>query len=344
MSTATNLNVDKILSSFDDLKSFLNDPKAISQVKKAPTDTHVTPAPFKANLNGVWYVVHVATVPFRAILIIFFEAMGAIIGSFDPNARYGFSELSDRVGKGFAHCTSDRTKIYKLMTVMNEPNQEGRVINRHSFVPQSSITDPKIQKLTFSSRGGVKFNHQNGICRGMADWFISLALRTAHLFKGPREQMIALSSLYRQGGTAQAVMTHSIHADPEPSLLGFRHEYDVKKGAQEFALFRVGKHMVPLDKDEFKKKFSKLENGYYHIGHKVHATVFRKVNNEWGFFMDPNLGLYEIKGPDLAEKFLTIAEDANDAVLDKNPDFSGYKLTFEYANADFSEKPGYRVS
>ncbi len=86
--------------------------------------------------------------------------------------------------------------------------------------PYSKIHDEKIRKLLLSDLKECRFSNL-AFCRGEGIWFAYIHKHTAHLFKDPREHMIAVARLFEGGAPKQAAVLQAIDTDPAqlPELL-----------------------------------------------------------------------------------------------------------------------------
>jgi hypothetical protein len=323
----TKFNGLAVLSSPQSLKSFLFAPEALQELRTNPTSPKYEMAlpTRKVNLSGRWCVCQLITVPIRFLLEGVLNLIGFLVSFFDLDAGRYLGYLADRVSIGFNY--DNDYLITKLVTTRNAPNSQGKMVQQHPKIPLSQIQDPVVQSFTRPKDNGVAFGTSQGMCLGTSEWFMGLYHLTKSQFSSPREHMIALTNLFKEGAPPQATLLQYLRPTAI-TLLNYNYQaYVNNKNDAVIEMVRVGREVVPKDEEQAIKTFYALEKGIYEIGTPNHAMVFLKVNNEHAFVMDPNRGLFELKGPGLAEKFLSIIYRNNQQV----PNMARFNFTFDLA-------------
>ena len=209
---------------------------------------------------------------------------------------------------GFNSYTQDSTKTFWLKDSLNGPNEKGEIVNNTPSIPESRITDPRVEKRTFCNlEHAVKFHNNNGICRGMSDWFIYLYLNTKAQFSDPRSHMRALGKQFANGGGMEATLLQSLYMR-KGKLLG------LKIGAQ--TAHSLSNNYTPTvdypssnwhsQAGEIIEQFQNMPAGAYRSWVPRHATVYIKINTNLGFFFDPNHGITEINGDAQGEELFKL--------------------------------------
>jgi hypothetical protein len=294
-----------VFNSYANLQNFFLRSDAINQVlsrKDKPFSKVLVP--LKLNLAGKWQVCQIVTCPFRyisAIALQIISKMVRFLGAVDfakqltTGARY--------LVAGFELYPEEPTKLFRIKNTVNRPNALGSVINKTPMIPESRITDPKIKKKTWcSEQKGIKFNHNQGICRGISFWFLYLYLKTKDQFSDPRNHMAALGKQFVHGGGVDPTLLQSIYLQ-KGKLLGLNiGTQPAHSRAKSCSLMEYIPAEWRSSAREITRQLQNMPAGAYEIFLPVHATNFVKIHDKLGYFFDPNNGITEINGDAVGEK------------------------------------------
>jgi hypothetical protein len=192
--------------------------------------------------------------------------------------------------------------ITLLQTTINKPQKGTEDLTEH---PQIPLTDPRLQKRSFSSN---VFIHENrGICRGMSDWFNYLYLHTRDFFADPRNHMLTLGKVFAEGGPKEAIFLQGIYTRDGKILnmkIGMKTGRSLPKPNQRIALKVNGGKRELVNPALAEKQIDSLKPGIYEVRFPVHQCSYLKVSECLSYYFDPNLGILEIKGPILGKKLM----------------------------------------
>jgi hypothetical protein len=233
--------------------------------------------------------------------------------NFDP---FGVSEIVEEVKNWFAPFTAfgnrseATTKLSKITTSHNYPNEEGKVVSNHAPVPQAEIAlEMRFPKSIFYLHNNslVKFDRTGtGICAGSTFWFIYLYLNTKDQFDDPRKLMAALGKQFEKGGGMDPTLLQAINLRQHGYLL------NLKIGA---APVEMAEHCPEIDyaSNDWRSKSSEiidqlktLPSGAYAVTVPLHQMAFIKIDDQLGYYFDPMHGIIEIQGSELMEKLYAL--------------------------------------
>jgi hypothetical protein len=278
---------ESVFNSFETLQNFLLRSNAIDQVlsrKDKPFSKVLSP--LNPNLACHWQVSQIATAPFRWMLAIVLQIVAKTAAfleatSFAKQVKTGSQYLE----AGFDICSDTPTKLFRIKNSINHPNTQGKVVSKTPFIPESRITNTRVKKRTFCSlHKGVKFNHNQGICRGMSYWFLYLYLKTKTQFSDPRSHMAALGRQFVEGGGVDPTLLQSVY---------------LRKG-KLLNMQITAPHVTP---EHIMNKPLNIPAGAYTIALPRHMMAYVKIHDKLGFFFDPNHGITEINGEAVDKKF-----------------------------------------
>lgn len=213
----------------------------------------------------------------------------------------------------------------------NGPNEEGSIINEQPPILVEQLSDTRVVKRTFFSihDGQILFDHQLGICRGMSIWFLTLYLKTSHLFSLPKVHMAALSEQFEQGGGMEATLLQTLDVHNGKLL-------DLKIGNQPHkhdARFERKRDCIPILKFSFEQWVEAkpavthafedwLPNGAYLFRLQGHNTAWIKISYNLSYFFDPNFGVFEVKGALMGSDLVRLIDQSmDDAEISINDPF-----------------------
>lgn len=297
---------ESVFSSYNNLQNFFLRSNAVNEVlNKKDKPYSKIEKPLNSNLRGKWLVCQIASAPFRLLLGLALKIISksaSLVGAkeFAKQTKTAFQYQK----AGFGLYSDTPTKLFMIKDTTNRPNDQGAIVNKTPFIPESRITDPKVKHRTFCRlRKGIKFNHDQGICRGMSNWFLYLYLNTKNQFADPRSHMAALGAQFSKGGGIEPTLLQSINLWKGKLL-------NLKIGTQ--GIHSHGSFGDPLYahtpaewKSQSKQIIEKLQNmpaGAYGTYLPFHMTAYIKINDRQGFFFDPNEGIIEIIGDNVGEK------------------------------------------
>jgi hypothetical protein len=240
-------------------------------------------------------VCQLATAPFRQILAIFLKTAAegfAYCGS--SQVAKELKHWSIHVLIGFHAFSNETTKVSKIVSSINAPNKQGKIVNEHPSIPESQVATSVRERTFCSIYRKIKFDNYKGICRGMSVWFLRLYLETKEQFSDPRAHMAALGEQFEEGGGMDPTLLQSLFIDTG-EILNLKVDIESNLVKHTFNQWRS-------DSKEMIRQLKTLPCGAYTIVLPVHQTAFIKINDCLGYFFDPNSGIIEIQGSQLAEK------------------------------------------
>lgn len=296
---------ESVLHTYSNLQNFFSSSEAIgevlSQKDKICSKTFI---PYGTNLDCKWQVCQIATAPFRYLVALMLQTVSII--SVPLGAR-GFSKQMKRNAEwlkgGFNGYTNDATKLFLLKSSINSPNAKAQALNATPSIPESRITDPRVKKRTLcDAYHAVIFNHQH-ICRGMSTWFIYLYLNTKDQFSDPRSHMRTLGKQFVSGGGMDSTLLQSLYTC-KGKILGLKIGTQPIHSRNQDYTFSF-KRFCPewySNPQQMVEEMQNLPPGAYRAFLPKHDTAYIKIDNNLGFFFDPNRGITEINGSQQGEK------------------------------------------
>ncbi len=321
---------ESVFSSYSNLQGFFKHSDSIENVLKRKNKPFTKPLEeIRPNLIGKWRVCQIASAPIRlssAYVLNMFSIIMKTLGLASLSKRT--KTLSANIRIGFNVYNTNTNRIYLIKKTRNAPNSEGKIVNSFPFILESKISDPKVKDRTFCSLDkGIRFEHKNGICRGMSYWFIYLYLKTKNQFTDPRIHMAALGKQFSQGGGMDATLLQSISLR-NGKLLNLKIGTQ-SQGSHEISTPIIKKAVSDWSAmgNEIIHQLQNLPVGAYTMFIPCHAMVYIKINQKLGYFFDPNQGILEINGEDqgrkLNELFTEVLNDLKHAWKDL-PSFYKY--------------------
>ncbi len=298
---------ESVFHSYANLKNFFHQSPAIRQVLSKKNKPYGgIPVPVDAKLAYQWQICQIASAPFRwtfAILLKITSAGLRLCGhlhiaremkNWAIHAIIGFDALSE-----------ETTKLFKIATSINHPNQEGRTVNEHPRIALSRVNDERVRKRSISPHRGaiaIHFGHYKGICRGESYWFLNLYLKTKDQFTDPRAHLAAIAHEFKVGGGKDSTLLQTVWLAKGKLL-------NLKIGVQNDAGEIFRSELIKFTPTEWKANPSEMicqikaiPPGAYALGLPLHQTSFIKIDDRLGYFFDPNHGVFEIQGNEIAEK------------------------------------------
>ncbi len=314
-----------VFDSYSNLQNFFYTSPSIQKVLKRKNEPYAgIPWTIDNNLDCQWRVCQMATAPFRWILAIFIRITAAgFDGCGSKQMAKGLKHRAVQLIIGFDALAT--TKVSKIASFQNHPNKKGKIVNEHPPIPESRVPQ-NVKEITFRKDNAIKFGHHRGICRGIVDWFLYLYLNTKDQFSDPRAHMAALSKQFRNGGGMDSTLLQSVVLKDGKLL-------DLKIGTQPEFSYDINRESIvsatpkewQTNPAEMIRQLKTLPVGCYCFWAPTHATAFIKINDQLGYFLNPNDDLIEIEGQELAEKlykqFSAVVKkhDGSDSDLDFVP-------------------------
>lgn len=296
MTTSTQRFNASVFDSYTNLRNFFLQSNAINEVlseKDKPFTKALYPLP--SQLSCKWRICQVTTAPFRYILVIFSKTIAIV-------SRYAGAHSLAKRAKTFAQCqrrgfnayTETPLQVSRIKKTCNRPNAQGKIVCRTPSIPESRITDPRVKKRTFIGlEKGIKFNHPNGICRGICEWFLYLYLHTQGHFSDPRRHMATLGRHFAKGGGQEATLLHSLFMN-KGKLINLKFGTQTTRAAASIPLLSYTCSTWKSSKTAIVSQLQNLPVGAYNIGLPVHNLALVKISPQLCYFFDPNLGIVEV--------------------------------------------------
>lgn len=198
------------------------------------------------------------------------------------------TDLSKKTWIMSRHAMADATAI-RTEKIFQE-NLLTRSINAHredssDFYLQSPH---KIAFVTHPNPDQMNFFHQDGVCRGMCHWFISLYFKTQGRFATPEEHVRAVGRRFEHGASRQSAFLHSLTLPPIYDLLQLNVQHDNSK------IKVAGKAA-----EEILREFQRRVPGVYGIYTSSHQVVYIKIDDNQQYLFDPNTGCIKITSTQL---------------------------------------------
>ncbi|MGE0669655.1 MAG: hypothetical protein AB7H48_11060 [Parachlamydiales bacterium] len=296
------------VNGYENLKNFFVSSEAPQKViNERESAMSKVVGPMYSDLDGIWEVAQIATYPFRWLLNLVLKEVAKLFSCLGAQELAMHAKTASRYMKiGFDVYSESPTQFFLIKKTANIANDCG-IISEASPVPASQIVDPKIRAKTFlfstdPNEGEVRFDHANGICRGMSDWFLYLYFKTKHEFSDPRSHMIALGRQFSKGGGVEPVLLQSLNIK-NGSLLNLRigvHDQQLIAGRYPgVELSRYPLNQWENEQDRIIQELRNLPPGGYKVGVPHHSTAYVKVDDHLSFYFDPNVGIIEISGEEV---------------------------------------------
>lgn len=248
------------------------------------------PTLFYSRWKVVWIIVSSA---FLLIFSCFLKAVGSLL-QYTGASRLaiGCELLSEdclRDIKGLSAQWKFKEKL--LCPLHNHHRLDTSDVYLQPNLPISSIKDKWVRATTFfKEQTSVEFYNKDGVCRGSADWFLYLYLRTLGLFPSQQAHIRAIASLFQKGAPREASILQSLDSwlfcDYE------RARAVLKSDTKPYHLLAI----------------RQLKAGAYSIGFAKHVIGYIKVSDDLGFVIDMDVGVLVFKGPTQAKEVLEYFE------------------------------------
>jgi hypothetical protein len=297
-----------LFSSYSDLQNFFMQSDAPKEVLRKKDSAYSKPLlPINPQLSAKWQLCQIATAPIRLTLELalrIFSFIASCVGATHIAKR---AKMSARYqSAGFIIYSDESTKLFKIKTTHNRPNARGKIVTKIPFLPKSQIYAPKVERKTFASiQNGVKFDHQNGICRGMSFWFLYLYLKTQSQFSDSRSHMNALGKQFSKGGDIEPTLLQSINLRKGKLLninIGKEAPYQHRKYSQPEGLFTYSTTEWASNVQNIAEQLQNMPKGAFKLCIPRHAMAYVKIDARQSFFFDPNQGIIEINGDNQGQK------------------------------------------
>jgi hypothetical protein len=322
---------ESVFHSYANLQNFFNQSPAIQQVVSKKNEPYAeVPVPVDAKLACQWQICQIASAPFRWTFAILLESTA------DGLELCGQTQVAKEMKNwavhlviGFDVLSEETTKIFKIATSVNQPNQEGEIVNDHPQIPESRVDDQRVRKRAiWAGDSVIKFSHHTGICRGESYWFLNLYLKAKDQFSNPRAHLAAIADQFKDGGGMDPTLLQTVHQRKGKLL-------NLKIGVQNAHGQFIRTELIKRTPREWKANASEvirqikaIPAGAYGLGLPRHQTAFIKIDDRLGYFFDPNDGVLEIQGNELAEKLYDQVSSTLKATGETHPIFSTLYLDF----------------
>lgn len=322
---------ESVLENYANLQNFFNQSPAIQEVlsKKGEPYSDI-PVPVNASLDYKWQVCQYATTPFRWILAAYLEIIAAGLDCCNSTQlAKDMKNWSVHMIIGFDAFSNETTKVLRVASSINRPNQAGKIVNEHPSIPESRVATSVRERTFCSFYKKIKFGHYQGICRGESFWFLYLYLKTKDQFSDPRAHMAALGAQFKNGGGMDPTLLQSIS-------LGTGELLNLKIGTQSAAGTTCRK-LIEYTPEQWRsrsadilRQLKAMPAGAYAVGLPVHQTAYVKINDQLGFFFDPNRGIEEIQGPEHDQKLYERVSHTLKTTGDRSDEYTSLTLHVDF--------------
>ena len=280
-----------------------------------------------------WLVAECATAPFRWLLrlVLFFikQSLHLINGGMSclkVGDRYKIKTLcrkldnvDDWVNHGlFFSMINPQTKCYRISNAINRPHRKAKHFLKWNTIEESQIADARVRAHLYENK--IKFDHFNGICRGMSFSFLRYFFETRELFASPRAQMEAIGQRMCRGGKVEAVFNQSI---------------DIRYGEIIDFVFDINRNYFSEERDPqriwngltwkfwnenpttMQNTIAQVPPGAYYLGIPYHGMAYIKISDQLSYLFDANDGIIEINGVDQAEYLYQLVTQKAKAIQDE---------------------------
>lgn len=276
------------IHSYDALSNYFNAnaDEAIAQI-----EAYEPPAVLDYRWQIAWLVI---TTPLRIMLEIFLTCLEPLLKCL------GASHLAIRCHILYAHLATEDYFLYTLL--------EGRadaimapLFNTYAFSASDVYLAPTVktelihdQKVfnTFEldkEWNKVDFYRPDGVCRGITTWFTYLFLRTQENFaKNPDGQMQAIGSLFYWGAPAPAALLQALCNG------------EVFLNVHATQLHRIPLTAQEATRDTIHSALKDAAPGAYEVWFTTHRIGYIKINDQLGYVIEPNGGVFKIEGKEHA--------------------------------------------
>ena len=280
------VDLNNLLSSYDNLNNFMKGEKTISHLKCIGESKDLSKIESFNNSNKI---VIIAKLYLSIIKDVFLGLITKPFYLHKTSIYFQKAEISHK-------------KILLITTFGNQLLMPG--INRVSpkYINSSFDTrkiDSKIKNLQVEKDENKHLeilspaNFPNGLCRGMCDWFNFLYENTKLSFvdRPIEDHLKAIASLFRDGAPIEGFLCH-LH----PGINKIKSSvYLVSHNIHVFAR--------PLDVKKVKTYLKQLPLGFHHVSFNRHVINIIKASNDCTYIWDPNMGLIKIKDLNFEDAF-----------------------------------------
>lgn len=269
-----------LLDSYSKLQGFLvgseTDEKVENQVLEAGEN------PPSNWLNGWNVLPHVVVELYTVIYGAFAKAVSCML------FYSGFKERALKLDILASLALRDEQSIARewfgkdfLAPSINAYSPEALELYKQARLPAEKIASERVKEVV--EREVVKFDENDGFCRGQSLWFIRTCLKTMHLFEDRRKHLQAVGRLFTMGAPQEAALVQKLCLSESVLELSKRPVHNLfssEKNPPCGAIAEVFKQLDP--------------GAYFLVVPHVHGMAYIATEKGQGFFYDPCWGTIDI--------------------------------------------------
>ncbi|NGX31987.1 MAG: hypothetical protein K1060chlam4_00025 [Candidatus Anoxychlamydiales bacterium] len=285
------VDLNNLLSSYDNFNSFMKGEKPISHLKSIGESKDLSKIEPFNNSNKIVIIAKlylsiikdvflgIITKPFYLHKTsIYFQKAEISHKKIRLITRFGNQLLmpgTNRVAPNYINSSFDTRKIdskIKSLQIVKDENKHLEILSPANF--------------------------PNGLCMGMCGWFNFLYENTKLSFanKPIEDHLKAIASLFRDGAPIEGFLCH-LH----PGINKIKSSvYPLSHNIHVFAR--------PLDVKKVKTFLKKIPLGFHHVSFNRHIINIIKASNDCTYIWDPNMGLIKIKDLNFEDAFFNYFE------------------------------------
>ncbi|MGE0670686.1 MAG: hypothetical protein AB7O89_07115 [Parachlamydiales bacterium] len=284
MATAQNCFTPQLLDSATSLRAYLSGQEAIDQINRQAASPLSSAS---SKLNDRWEVFKwEVDSTFQDIIALFLKSVTCLLNSI------GATDLAKRchvASRQAMASTLYLTHFYEmgdrfLMASLNSHRTDTDDLYLQSSIEPGAHPTFEIHDIDDRNQG-IHFFHRNGICRGMANWFLYLYFKTQAQFTNPDEHIKAVTKQFEAGAPREASLLHSLNEEATTQVLNLGRQLDLL-------------HCDPIRQTDrqIAEEFCALPPGAYAVYSSSHRVNWINLGNGRGYFYNPSFGSDRIDG------------------------------------------------
>ncbi|MBS0605371.1 MAG: hypothetical protein JSR57_00350 [Verrucomicrobia bacterium] len=284
MATAQNCFTPQLLDSATSLRAYLSGQEAIDQINRQAASPLSSAS---SKLNDRWEVFKwEVDSTFQDIIALFLKSVTCLLNSI------GATDLAKRCHVASRHAMASTlylTHFYEmgdrfLMASLNSHRTDTDDLYLQSSIEPGAHPTFEIHDIDDRNQG-IHFFHRNGICRGMANWFLYLYFKTQAQFTNPDEHIKAVTKQFEAGAPREASLLHSLNEEATTQVLNLGRQLDLL-------------HCDPIRQTDrqIAEEFCALPPGAYAVYSSSHRVNWINLGNGRGYFYNPSFGSDRIDG------------------------------------------------
>jgi hypothetical protein len=301
MATTTTSFNPAVLLSPESAQTFLNGEKALQEIRRF-TPATATSTAHGRTWNSSWIDLNEIHYHFSSFVL--------TLASYLLSAAC-MTGLSRKTWVMSRHAM-DNALVIRTNKVFQE-NLLSRSINTHRLDSSDYYQKPTM-RIPFDTipDTGLNFFHEDGMCRGMCFWFVSLYFKTLGQFPNVEQHLSAVGQQFSQGAPREAAFLQSMDPD-KPAL------YDLLRLNNHFEYSKIRTTGKTIE--QILREFYVRLPGVYGIYTSTHNVIYIKIDENRQYLFDPNKGCIRIASTELFKKamesYFESHDNSKEIVIDK---------------------------